>query len=277
MNRMSQRRQKISIFSVVFHLATTCAFCTSRYSTRMQDAMEMPMDLKRCQTLILEQAATNAQQASFIEELQLEMEKLKKLLYIVAHQHKSERRVPSGPDQSWLPFEDEAEMKAAREEAEAEAVGVIQKYTVEREVRKNKPRSEALPSHLPRVERTASVPESMATCPKHGPRKIIGFDLTETLSYTRPKLIVIVTKYPKFACASNPECGIASPERPTSLIEGDKYDTSVAAAIVEAKWFHYLPIYRQQDLFASSGWTPSRSTLLNIVMQVAFVVQPLYE
>jgi len=56
-----------------------------------------------------------------------------------------------------------------------------------------------------------------------------------------------------------------------------KYSTSVAAAIIEAKWFHYLPIYRQQDLFASSGWTPGRSTLLNIVTQVAFVVKPFHD
>jgi hypothetical protein len=45
--------------------------------------------------------------------------------------------------------------------------------------------------------------------------------------------------------------------------------------VVEAKWFHHLPIYRHQDIFAGSGWTPSRSTLLNLVSQVDFVVMPL--
>jgi len=103
---------------------------------------------------------------------------------------------------------------------------------------------------------------------------VIGYDKTETLVHKRPELYVLVTKYPKYACPGNPECGIGSPERPTSLVEGDRYSTSVAAAIIEAKWFHYLPIYRQQDLFASSGWTPNRSTLLNIVSQVAFVISP---
>ena len=71
-----------------------------------------------------------------------------------------------------------------------------------------------------------------------------------------------------------PPAAMQSPERPTSLVEGDRYDTSVAAAIVEAKWFHHLPIYRQQDVFAGSGWTPGRSTLLNIVSQVGFVISP---
>ena len=89
------------------------------------------------------------------------------------------------------------------------------------------------------------------------------------------RLWVQVTKYPKYACADDPGCGIVSPERPTSLVEGNRYDTSVAAAIIEAKWAIYLPIYRQQDLFASSGWTPSRSTLLNLICQSEFVLQPL--
>jgi hypothetical protein len=85
---------------------------------------------------------------------------------------------------------------------------------------------------------------------------------------------VLVRKYPKYACAGNPECGIKSPERPTSLVEGDRYDTSVGAAVVEAKWFLHLPIYRHQDIFAGSGWTPSRSTLVNLVQQVDFVTEP---
>ena len=66
-----------------------------------------------------------------------------------------------------------------------------------------------------------------------------------------------------------------SAERPTGLVEGDKYDASVAAEIITGKYGYHLPIYRQQDLFAGSGWTPSRSTLLNILEASAFVVEPL--
>jgi len=39
----------------------------------------------------------------------------------------------------------------------------------------------------------------------------------------------------------------------------------------------HLPVYRQQDLFAGSGWTPQRSTLLNILANSAFVIRPLAE
>jgi transposase len=97
-------------------------------------------------------------------------------------------------------------------------------------------------------------------CETRGDRTLVGYDETETLVYKPADLYVLVTKYPKYACAGHPDCGIGSPERPTSLVEGHRYDTSVAATIVEAKWFHYLPIYRHQDLFAGAGWMPNRSS-----------------
>jgi transposase len=58
------------------------------------------------------------------------------------------------------------------------------------------------------------------------------------------------------------------------LVEGDRYDTSVAAEIITAKWGYHLPIYRQQDLFAGCGWTPSRGTLLNIAAAAGNLLSP---
>jgi len=247
----------------------------------MSEPSEIPHDLEGCQAFIRTQAATISQQATLlatqgrtIEELGLEMEKLRKLLSHFINGHRSEKRMITGPNQDWLPFKDNEEFQAARAEAEAQAEAVIQTYTVEREVQNKKPRKESLPSHLRREERIVAGDVTQKTCPTHGERTIIGYDTTETLIHQRPELYVLVKKYPKYACSGNPACGIGSPERPTSLVEGDRYDTSVAATIVEAKWFHHLPIYRQQDVFAGSGWTPGRSTLLNIVSQVDFVVSP---
>jgi transposase len=99
----------------------------------------------------------------------------------------------------------------------------------------------------------------------------------ETLEFDPPQLRVRVTKYPKYACVNVPECGVASPERPTGLVEGDRYDTSVAAEVLTGKYGYHLPVYRQQDYFAGSGWTPARSTLLNLLVASAFVIRPLVE
>ena len=66
------------------------------------------------------------------------------------------------------------------------------------------------------------------------------------------------------------------PPRPAGLVEGNRYDTSIAAEIIAAKYAYHQPTYRQQDWFAGSGWMPQRSTLLNILSNAAYVLEPLY-
>lgn len=233
----------------------------------MSELIGIPSDLKSCQELIISQQ-------KMIDDLQAEQEKLRKLLQQMMDGNRSEKRILPCADQPLLPFESEEEFKAAQAEAEAEAEKIIQKYTVQRHARSKKPRNESLPSHLERVEQIVEALEEMKHCSQHGPRQIIDYDVTETLMRDPPRLWVLRKKYPKYVCPTEPSCGIASPERPTSLVEGNRYDTSIAAAVIEAKWAIYLPIYRQQDLFATSGWTPSRSTLLNLIRQSQFVMEP---
>ncbi len=129
-----------------------------------------------------------------------------------------------------------------------------------------KKRDEGLPEHLPRYEVTASVSDEVKTCETHGDRTLLPeamWDKTESLEFEPPVLKVRVTKHPKYTCPTAPECGIVSPERPTGIVEGNKYDTSIAAEIITGKYSYHLPIYRQQDYFAGSGWAPGRSTLIN--------------
>ena len=139
----------------------------------------------------------------------------------------------------------------------------IPEHKRRRRVRR-KPSQERFPEHIVRYEVEAEASEEETHCPEHGQRKLIGYDTTETLEIERPKLRVRVTKYPKFVCEGSPECGVASPERPTGLVEGNRYDTSVAAEVITAKYGFHMPTYRQQDYFAGGGWTPARSTLLNL-------------
>jgi len=141
-----------------------------------------------------------------------------------------------------------------------------------------KKRDESLPEHLPRYEVTADVSDEEKNCDTHGERSLLPeamWDTTETLVFERPVLKVRVTKYPKYTCPDQPQCGIGSPERPTGIVEGDKYDTSIAAEIITGKFGYHLPIYRQQDYFAGSGWAPGRSTLLNILTGCYFIIEPL--
>lgn len=41
------------------------------------------------------------------------------------------------------------------------------------------------------------------------------------------------------------------------------------------KYAYHLPFYRQQDWFAAGGWTPSRSTLQNILSAAEAIFKPL--
>lgn len=141
--------------------------------------------------------------------------------------------------------------------------------------KKKKKRDESLPANLPRIEKIVDVPESDKTCATHGEKTLIGYDVRESLVYIPPQLEIRVTKFPKYACPNQPECKVTQAERPEGLIEGDRYDTSVAAEIITANLGYHLPLYREQDIFAGSGWVPHRSTLLNIKTAAAELVQPL--
>ena len=246
----------------------------------MQDAHSLPDDLDACHTLIAQQAAALLNLAATREQLSQENQELhltiQKLLARLRG-HRSERSVD--PNQQQLDFGDELSDAAVQDglaDAAAEAEQILQEYTVRRRQKKRKTRTEELPAHLPRYEVTAPVPPGQEHCAEHGPRQIIGYDLTETLEFERPKLRVRVTKYPKFVCPDQPQCGVAQPPRPEGLVEGDRYDTSIAAEIIAAKYAYHMPTYRQQDYFAGSGWMPQRSTLLNILTNAAYVLERLY-
>ena len=78
----------------------------------MSESIGIPNDLKSCQELIVSQQ-------QMIDDLQLEQEKLRKLLAQMLHGNRSEKRIFSDPDQRLLPFESEEEFQAAQAEAEA--------------------------------------------------------------------------------------------------------------------------------------------------------------
>lgn len=191
---------------------------------------------------------------------------------------RSERYIADA-DQLRLDFGDTDEAaNAADGLADAlEELDVIPRHT-RRKPRKK--RNESLPSHLPRYEVIAPVADEIKNCPTHGERTLLPesmWDRVESLESEPPQLKVRVTIYQKFACENQPQCGVAAPERATGIVEGNKYHASVAAEIINGKFGYHLPIYRQQDYFAGSGWTPGRSTLLNILRGSHFVLEPLLD
>ena len=228
----------------------------------------IPNDLGACQALLVEFARIIDEQKDQLAAQQLEINELLQL----AFKRRSERYL-ANPDQLLLDFgETAADAAAGLADAKEELVDVPG-YT-RRQRRPRPTRNEQLPANLPRRAVPVTVPDDVHVCALHGARQLIGHDVTETLMFERPQLWVAVRKYPKYACAGVPACGVQQPERPPSLVEGNRYDTSVAAEIITAKSGYHLPIYRQQDLFAGCGWTPSRGTLLNIAAAAGDLLPP---
>ena len=213
-----------------------------------------------------------------LEEKNCELELAYNKLWRERFEARSERYI-SDPGQLCLDFGNTADAADAAEGL-ADAVEEADLVPAHRRRKPRKKRDESLPEHLPRYEVTAKVPEELKNCAAHGERTLLPeamWDKTETLEFEPPVLKVRVTKHPKYACPSAPQCGIVSPERPLGIIEGNKYDTSIAAEIITSKYGYHLPIYRQQDYFAGSGWAPGRSTLINILAGSVFVIEPLLD
>lgn len=256
----------------------------------MNEGSSLPQELDACHRLIEQLSSRLQSQEAFVEEqsrtvidladsrqqlsqeneeLKLTVRKLMERLY----GRRSERFI-AAPDQLPLDFGDDP---AAAAEALAEAVLEAEQTLEEVEARRKRKRrkqkrgrDEKFPAHLPRYEEIIDLPPDQ----KAG-KTFLGYDEVETLEFERAKLRVRVTKYAKYVDPKQPKLGVSSPERPTGLVEGNRFDTSVAVEILACRFFYHLPYYRQQDMFASCGWTPSRSTLLNIVTASEFVLQPL--
>lgn len=255
----------------------------------MKESSHIPKDLAACQALLREHQRTITTHELTIASLHdrlttLAQENAEQKLTIEdllrrAFQKRSERYLDN-PDQLKLDFGDTPEVAAAAASladaiAQAAAANeIVIPQHIRRKHAEPKPRSEQLPPHLPRYEVEAPMAEAAKVCPTHGAKKLIGHDRIETLEFERPKLKVRVTLISKYACEKSAECGVSEAVRPEGLVEGNRYDTSVAAEIITDKFGFHLPIYRQQDLFAGSGWTPSRSTLLHIAQAAGDLLPP---
>jgi transposase len=165
-------------------------------------------------------------------------------------------------DQLLLEFPEDKELQAALEAAKKEAEQEIIEITYKR-TKKAKPRkvaADTFPAHLPRETVEVAIPEDFKKRIESGEMILVRQAIRESLKFVPSKLVVVEYKEPVLAFAHSPEKEILV-EGEANLGDKGRYHPSVAAQIVHGKFGMHLPYYRLQDLFASSGWTPSRSTL----------------
>jgi transposase len=234
----------------------------------MTKELVLPTNLAACHAIIRMQAQQLDEERARAAKAEAERDTALQLAF-----RKKIERYLADPKQFVLDFGDEPEVVDAAEGIADAALETIAGYERRKQARE-KARSEQLPAHLPRYEVKLDVPEEQKLCATHGERQVIGYDWQETLEVVPPKLVVRRTGIPKLACPKAPECGVVEAPRPVGLVEGNRYDTSVAAEVMVAKYAYHVPVYRQQDMFASCGWTPSRSTLLNVLEAAAHLIRP---
>jgi transposase len=136
-----------------------------------------------------------------------------------------------------------------------------------------KPKRAALPAELPRVDMHHE-PDS-TTCNCGCQLKRIGESVSEKLDYTPGVLTVERHIRGKWAC-TNCETLIQAPV-PAQIIDKGIPTSGLLAQVLVAKYSDHLPLYRQEIIFARSGFAIPRSTLAQWVGVCGVQLQPLVD
>jgi transposase len=171
--------------------------------------------------------------------------------------------------------EDEAALRAQLERLRREAEAAAAAAGTKPKAPPRKPRRNALPEHLRRVEHRHE-PDS-TDCQEQGcgrPMKRIGEDVTERLDIVPAEFFVHRHIYGKWACR---HCQVLkqAPSVP-EIVEGGIAASGLLAHTAISRFVDHLPYYRQETINARSGVHTPRSTLAAGTGQVGAALEPLY-
>ena len=139
-----------------------------------------------------------------------------------------------------------------------------------------RPRRQALPEHLERVEHRHE-PEN-TTCPNADcgqPMQRVGEDVSERLDIIPARFFVHRHIYGKWACRCCQQL-VQEPAEP-DVIDGGIPASGLVAHTLISRFADHLPYYRQEDINARSGVHTPRSTLATWAGAGGAALLPLYE
>jgi len=242
----------------------------------MQDANDLPNELSTAHEVIVVQSSAIAKLNDENLSLKKEREELLAELRFLKSGKKREKFINA--DQILLEFGDDKELQANLAAAKKEAEAEIERITYERKksTKERKPSAAGFPAHLLRELVEVLIPEAFQKRIDSGELIIKRYELTEALKAIPPKLVVLQYKRPVLAYTINLDRELRVEEE-ANLGEKGRYHPSMGANVVHGKFELHMPYYRLQDNFASSGWTPNRSSLDYITDLVNDVTQELPE
>lgn len=200
------------------------------------------------------------QTTSRIQQLEHELEQLKKLIY----GSKQERFVGQVNTNQLSLFNSEEQTNKSDP--------AVQKQHIEynRNITKKHPGRTELPDHLP-VEEVVIEPEEDTTGMVR-----IGEEITESLEYTPASLVKKRTIRPKYAKPDGN--GVVIGKLPLRPIPKAIAESSLLSQILVSKFIDHLPFYRQIQRFKREyEWEGSDSTINEWFVAVCTLLQPLYE
>ncbi len=139
-----------------------------------------------------------------------------------------------------------------------------------------RPRRQALPEHLERVEHRHEPADT--ACPNAGcgqPMQRVGEDVSERLDIVPARFFVHRHVYGKWACRC---CGTLQQEpAEPEVVDGGIPASGLVAHTLISRFADHLPYYRQEAINARSGVHTPRSTLAAWAGAGGAALQPLYE
>ena len=142
--------------------------------------------------------------------------------------------------------------------------------------RRHRPVRRALPAHLPRetlVHQSPEVVEGCGCASCGGKLRRLGEDVSEVLELVPGFFKVIRHIREKHTCRG---CSrIVQPPAPTRPIERGLPGPALLAHVMNSKYGHHLPLYRQSEIYARAGMPLDRSTLAQWVGASCRLLVPL--
>jgi len=186
---------------------------------------------------------------SKIVELHAEIERLRAQLRLMRQRTFGRRRETIDPNQLLLFEAGIAQLEELERQAEDEAA----RPQPEPKPKKKRGHGRAsFADHLPREEIDLDLPEEERCCPDCGETmRRIGIDVTERGHIIPARMMVRRYKRSKYGCPRGHT--VKSAPMPPGVVDKAKYEPSVYAHIVTAKYGDHLPLHRLQGIFRRFG------------------------
>jgi transposase len=221
----------------------------------MEETSDLPDDVEILKQIVLEQRARLLSNKLQIEQLKLELSKLRRMQF---------GRSSEQLDEKIAQLELTLEELEAREAALPAAVIAALPERV-------KPVRRPLPESL---RRETIVHSCEPLCPECAAQmRVLGEDVAEMLEYVPSHFKVIRHVRPKLLC---PKCQkIVQAEAPSRPIARGLAGPGLLAHVLVSKYCDHLPLYRQSQIYLRDGIDLDRSTLADWVGSASELLDPL--